>query len=313
MINTVPSGGRRLAAFGLALLSGLAANAQPQPVTARMENDTVVVEVAGTPFTHYRFAADQKYPYFFPVNGPASGRTITVHQTEPYPHHSSIFFGCDRVNGGNYWQEGNDRGQIVPLKTRLVQAAGEAVVIEQHCRWQRPGAPAPFEDSRRITIKAPAPDRRTIEFDVTWNPLIDVNIQRNNHALFSARLAPDLCVKGGGTLVNAAGDSGEQDTFGKVSPWMDYSGERDGVREGLAILSHPANRWHPPQWFTRDYGFFSPTPMNWLPDGGLNLKPGETIRLRYLAVVHRGPLDRESLDHLLADWVKGKAGAGQAP
>lgn len=295
---------RAASGWSAAFLVILAGNTQPQDLSARLEDDAVAVEIDGTLFTRYRFEEDQKYPYFFPVNGPASGRTVTVHKTEPYPHHSSIFFGCDRVNGGNYWQEANERGQIVPQETRLVQAEGPVIVIEQRCRWQRPGASAPFEDRRRITIQAPSPTRRTIEFDVVWTPLIDVTIQRNNHALFSARMAPDLAVSGGGMLVNASGDRGEKATFGKVSPWMDYSGERDGTIEGVAILSHPSNRWHPPQWFTRDYGFFSPTPMNWLPDGGLNLKAGEAIHLRYLVVIHSGALDAKTLDQMLADWAK---------
>lgn len=285
------------------LAGGSVALAQPQTLSARGEATAVVVDIAGREFTRYLIGDDQKYPYFYPVIGPASGQSLTVHKTEPYPHHSSLFFGCDRVNGGNYWQEGLERGRIVPKQTELVQAEGRRIVIEQHCRWERPGAPAPFEDERRIVIEAPSSDLRTIDFAITLNPLIDVNIQRNNHALFSARMAPDLAVTGGGRLVNNAGESGEKATFGKVSPWMDYAGERDGKVEGLVILSHPDNRWHPPQWFTRDYGFFSPTPMNWLPDGGLNLKQGEKVSLRYLAVAHAGALDADAINDLFEKWV----------
>lgn len=270
-----------------------------------------MVDVGGREFTRYLIADDQKYPYFFPVNAPGTDRSLTTHKTEPYPHHSSLFFGCDRVNGGNYWQEGLERGRIVPKQTKIVEAQGRRVVIEQHCRWERPGALAPFDDDRRIIIEAPSPNLCTVDFTVTLHPLIDVNIQRNNHALFSARMAPDLSVNGSGKLVNAAGESGEKATFGKVSPWMDYAGQRDGKAQGLAILSHPDNRWHPPQWFTRDYGFFSPTPMNWLPDGGLNLKQGETFRLRYLAVAHLGVLDADALNDLFEKWVAATRGRGR--
>jgi hypothetical protein len=295
---------------GTALLGMLVAGpvvlAQPQPVTADTKPGAIEIHVAGREFARYLIADDQKYPYFFPVNAPGTDRSLTVHKTEPYPHHSSLFFGCDRVNGGNYWQEGLERGRIIPQETKVVEDAGWRVVIEQHCRWERPGAPAPFQDERRIVIAAPTADLYTIDFTVTLRPLMDVKIERNNHALFSGRMAPDLAVKGGGRLVNAAGESGEQATFGKVSPWMNYAGERDGTVQGLAILSHPDNRWHPPQWFTRDYGFFSPTPMNWLPAGGLNLKPGESITLRYLAVAHTGALDANALNDLLQEWATGQ-------
>jgi hypothetical protein len=97
-----------------------------------------------------------------------------------------------------------------------------------------------------------------------------------------------LSVKSGGTLINAEGKTSEKGTWGVASPWCDYTGTRAGVTEGIAILQHPGNRWFPAKWFTRDYGFFSPTPMNWLKDGRLELAKGETLTLRYRVVVHAG-------------------------
>ena len=44
-------------------------------------------------------------------------------------------------------------------------------------------------------------------------------------------------------------------------PGQSSAGARGGVTEGIAIFQHPGNRWYPSKWFTRDYGFFSPTPM----------------------------------------------------
>ena len=71
---------------------------------------------------------------------------------------------------------------------------------------------------------------------------------------------------------------------------MDYSGKRGENVEGLAILQHPSNKWYPAPWFTRDYGFISPTPMYWPADEekGTTLKKGETIQLRYRVIVHSG-------------------------
>ena len=82
-------------------------------VTARLEADRmrIVVDVDGRRFTCYKYGSLQKYPYFWPVIGPVSGTSVTTETSEPYPHHHSLFFGCDRVNGGNYWQDANGRGQ----------------------------------------------------------------------------------------------------------------------------------------------------------------------------------------------------------
>lgn len=283
-----------------------AAAAKPpaQRVQAEVREDRVVVRVNDAPFTEYRFAPDTKYPYFHPVLGPRSGRTVTVHQTEPYPHHSSIFFGCDRVNGGNYWQEGLERGRIVSQAVRLVRAAGEHIEFEQTCRWERPGAEAPFDDVRRITISAPEPDVRFVDFDVTLTACTEVKIEPTNHSLFAARMAPDLSVQGGGTLVNAHGNTGEKATFGRPAPWADYRGNRAGVTEGLTILSHPTNRWFPEPWFTRDYGFFSPTPLHWIEGDAIRFAKGEKLRLRYRVVVHANAPSREAIGRWFGTWSR---------
>jgi hypothetical protein len=272
------------------------------PVRAEVAPDRFRIFAGDQLFTEYFWSDATKYPYFFPVNGPASGRSVTTHRTEPYPHHSSLFFGCDRVNGGNFWQEGLERGRIVPLESKLVEANGQRVVIEQTCRWQRLAAEAPFEDRRRITVTAPSASRRVIDFDVKLTALTDVKIEKTNHSLFAARMAPDLAVAGGGTLINAAGDSGEKATLSKPSDWMDARGPRGEATEGLAIFSHPKNRWSPSPWFTRDYGFFSPTPLNWLEDG-VRLAKGDTLRLLYRVVVHSDGPTREQLQAEFERWA----------
>ncbi len=258
-------------------------------LTAELVGDRIEIRVNGNLFTQYILSEHQKYPFFFPVNGPSKA-SVTSMRNANYPHHSSLFFGCDRVNGGNYWQEGIDRGQIVPLRADILATGGEKVVIENENIWKRPGAPAPVKDIRTITVTAPSNDVFQLDFDITMEMLIDVSIEKTNHSLFSGRMDPDLAVTNSGTMINAEGNKGEKDTFGKRSPWMDYYGNRGNIIEGMAILQHPSNDWFPAPWFTRDYGFFSPTPMYWPEDDekGTVLKKGDKISLRYRVLVHSG-------------------------
>ncbi len=272
------------------------------PLRAEVNVDRVRVYAGGRPFTEYVFEADSKYPHLYPVNGPRSGRTVTVRRTEPYPHHSSIFFGCDRVNGGNYWQEGLERGRIVRKNLRLVRETGREVVWEEECVWERPGAPSPFKDRRRIAVSAPSADRRVIDFEVTLTALIDVKIEKTNHSLFAARMAPDLAVTGGGTLINANGDMAEKGTYGKPALWADYRGRRTEAVEGVTIFCHPGNPWSPPPWFTRDYGFFSPTPMEWLSGSGFSLPKDGQLHLRYRVLVHADDPTPSELESLFHRW-----------
>src|SRR5690554_5614782 len=273
--------------FFILLTTTFVATAQPK-VTAEQVGDKIEFRVNGNLFTSYILSEFEKYPFFFPVNGP-SNATVTSMRNANYPHHSSLFFGCDKVNGGNYWQEGIGRGQIVSLRADIVETGGEKAVIENECIWKRPGADAPVKDKRKITVSAPSADKFQIDFDIVMEMLMDVTIDKTNHSLFSGRMDPDLAVTNGGTMINAEGETGEKGTFGKRSAWMDYYGERMGKIEGMAILQHPSNEWFPAPWFTRDYGFFSPTPMYW-PENDKNivLKKGEQIKLRYRVLVHSG-------------------------
>ena len=276
--------------------------AASQKVTAKIEKDQVVVTVDGKLFTCYKFAGSQKYPYFWPVNGPLSGKSITTETSEPYPHHHSLFFGCDRVNGANYWQDVNKRGQILSQGPKIAESSPQRIVLTDTCLWKQPGKEPVIEDTRRITICAPGEKLRIIDFKITMTPLVDIEILKTNHSLFSARVVPELSVKSGGTLINAEGNTGEKGTFGAASPWCDYSGTRDGATEGIAILQNPANRWYPSKWFTRDYGFFSPTPMYWLEGDKLNLAKGEKLTLEYRVVVHAGDTKTANIAELFNQY-----------
>lgn len=258
-------------------------------ITAVKVGSKINVTIDNKYFTSYIFSGDEKYPFFYPVNGPVSGGSVTSMRNGEYPHHSSLFFGCDLVNGGNYWQEDLERGRIISVNAEIIKQGGNTVIITDECIWSRPGALSPVKDLRTFTITALSPIITQIDAVLKMEMLIDVTIRKTNHSLFSVRMATDLSVKNGGTMINAEGLKGEKDTFGKTSPWMDYSGKRGELTEGLAIFQHPSNLWYPAPWFTRDYGFMSPTPMYW-PENGTetNLKKGTVLNLRYRVLVHSG-------------------------
>ncbi|NSW95141.1 MAG: PmoA family protein [Bacteroidales bacterium] len=258
-------------------------------ITAETVGSRINITIDGRFFTSYIFSQDEKYPFFFPVNGPATGASVTSMRNGEYPHHSSLFFGCDMVNGGNYWQEGLERGRIISVNARILKQGGDTVIITDECIWSRPGALSPVKDSRKYIITAPSPLKYQIDVEIVMDMLMDVRILKTNHSLFSVRMAPDLSVKSGGTMINAEGMKGEKETFGKNSAWMDYYGKRGETTEGICIMQHPSNPWYPSPWFTRDYGFMSPTPMYW-PENGKDifLKQGSRLKLLYRVIVHSG-------------------------
>lgn len=240
-------------------------------------------------FTSYIFSGDEKYPFFYPVNGPLSGGSVTSMRNATFPHHSSLFFGSDMVNGGNYWQDVLDRGRIISVNAEIIKEGGDTVILSDECIWSRPGAVSPIKDTRKIVITAPSATVRQIDFEITMEMLMDVHILKTNHSLFSARMAADLSVINGGTMINSEGNQSEKGTFGIKAAWIDFYGKRGKGIEGLAILQHPSNPWYPSQWFTRDYGFMSPTPLYFTAKGEETfMKKGGKMSFRYRVLVHAG-------------------------
>jgi hypothetical protein len=231
--------------------------------------------------------------------GPLSGQSVTTWNTEPFSHHSSLFFSCDKVNGSNYWQSLRNlaTGQIRTEKVEILENGPQQVVLQSSHIWQHPQKEADFLDQRRVVLSAPSPTLRQLDFEIVLEPLRDVRIDRNNHSQFAARMAPDLAVDGGGHLVNAEGAINQANTFGVPSGWMAAYGQRDAGIEGLAIFTHPDNHGqdYTAPWFTRDYGFFSPTPMQWLPGGYIIFPKGEPITFRYRVLIFAGDHEQAEL------------------
>jgi hypothetical protein len=257
------------------------------------------------PLTSYRAHPTQKYPYFFPFSGPVSGLSVTSESSLPWPHHRSIYFGCDRVNNGNFWQEGLERGQIISKGPRVTDATKNSLVILDETEWKLPGQPVQMTDTRRFALAVVNPRLRILDADIEWKAVVDVSIQKTNHALFSVRVANDLSPWGGGKLVSSEGADGETATFGKPARWMAFYGKRVNAKnepvEGLALMDHPKNPWNPCPWFTRDYGMMSPMPFNWSTQPW-KLPAGESVRLRHRIAIFAGEPGEAGLDRLFQEW-----------
>jgi hypothetical protein len=290
-------------------LTGTSSAPSSTALSVERIDDQLVVRIGNRTFTSYRFGRGQKYPYFYPVNGPLSGESLTTESSQPYPHHRSLFFGCDKVNGGNYWQEGNELGQIISQGPTITLNGPDVAEFRDLCSWRQPGREPVIEESRTIRITAPGAAIRLIDFSTTLVALVPIKIEKTNHSLFAARMRPELSALQGGVLVNAEGALGEKGTAGVASPWADYSGTLFGQKEGLAIFDSPRNPWFPSRWFTREYGFFSPTPFNWLDEKGVQLRTGESLRLQYRTVVHAGDASAAGIAELYRRWAGEQAGA----
>ena len=257
------------------------------------------------PLTAYRAHRTQKYPYFYPVNGPMSGISLASESALPYPHHRGLWLGCQPLNGGDYWSEGSlDKGQIRSVELRLGETTANSAVILDRCSWLRKDAPSPLRDERKFTISVPNERMWFVDCQFKLTAQQDITITKAKHSFFAMRAAPDISPAYGGVLMNSEGGIGAEGTYGKEARWCGYHGKRAArpdVVEGIAIMTHPDNPWRP-IWFTRDYGHLSPSPFNFL-DKPWRFDKGKSILLKYRVVLHAGSPAEAQLNRLYEQWA----------
>jgi hypothetical protein len=276
-------------------------------LTAYLKDDSLQIRYDNLPLVAYRAQPSLKYPYFAPLNGPASGLSLTTESSLPYPHHRGLWLGCDPVNGGNYWADnGLESGQIRSTELVLDEAAKTpgAVAFTQKCEWRREGS-NPFNDVRRHVVTR-ADDRLTfIDCSFTLTAGEDVSIIGAKHSFFALRAASDISPAYGGMLVTSHGATDVAGSFGKPADWCGYYGKRrlrPEVTEGIVIMNHPQNFGGDCPWFIRDYGHLSPSPFNFNREPW-TLAKGGTLDLRYRVVLFAGEPQSVGLNDVFRAWV----------
>ena len=245
--------------------------------------------------TCYRAEAFQKYPYFYPLQALKSGLSLTTETAHPWPHHRSVFFGLDKVNGANYWQNNPDKDRIVSTKLALGECSETSAEILNECLWTPYQKDPVIADKRRFLINVINDETYTIDSYIEMTALTEVVCSKTNHGFFGVRTEQDLSVDGGGVLLNSEGQQTQANTLDKYARWMTSYGKRygrsDGLVEGVAIMSPPFKRspFDRNVWFTRDYGNFSPMPFNSFANDETFIMPkNDTLRLAYRIVAFTG-------------------------
>lgn len=276
-------------------------------LTAYLKDDTLQIRYDNLPIVAYRAQPSLKYPYFCPLNGPASGLSLTTESALPYPHHRGLWLGCDPLNGGNYWADnGLESGQIRSTELSLDPAStdDQSVGFSQTCRWHREGS-NPFNDARRYLVTRVDERLTFIDCSFTLTAGEDVAIKGAKHSFFALRAASDISPAYGGSLVTSHGATDVAGSFGKPADWGGYFGKRrlrPDVVEGIVIMNHPKNFGGDCPWFIRDYGHLSPSPFNFNQEPWTLAKDG-TLELRYRVVLFAGEPQSVGLNDIFRAWV----------
>jgi len=273
-------------------------------LTAIQSNGLVIFRWNNRTLATYRAQSSQKYPYFYPLAGPASGNSLLAESALPYPHHRGLWLGCQPLNGGDYWGDTSlDTGHIRSTDLRLGKVSPRSGMFTDRTEWIRKNAPSPLEDTRTVTIGVENERLWWMDVDITLTAREDITIKQAKHSLFALRVIPQLTPLYGGVLSNSEGGIGAEGTYGKPARWCGYHGKTGtNLVEGLAILDHPRNPWAPCPWFTRDYGHLSPSPFAFI-ERPWTLPKGQRIRMRYRVALHAGTPKQAGLDGLYQKWV----------
>lgn len=217
----------------------------------------------------YRTGANQKYPYLYPMVGPLSMVTVLTESGQPWPHHRGCFLGEDKVAGGNYWQNGNNDGQILSQGIKVELCEEKKIVWTDSGLWKRPNKDPIISDTRKYTIDWRCDNYYILDLEYERTMLTEVNCDVSNHGFFGVRVSPDICPDGGGAVVSDEGVFGQADNEKKAHKWMAYYGKRHfnpAITEGVAVFCAPAEAWKPwgvegdCPWLVRNYGNISPLP-----------------------------------------------------
>ena len=258
----------------LAFTFALGASLQAQTVTIAPSDKGLRIEIDGALFTEY-VTKDATRPFFYPVLG-ANGAGLTrEHPPAPgvkvdHPHHSSIWFGHDGVNGVNFWFHGADAGRVENTGFTDIKAAGPKASFSSTSRWVKPNGDLVLNDERHFSVTAFPDGARQLDIALTLRATAgDVTFRDSKEGTMGMRIAPSLTLtgnkynpKGGNGHILTSEGITDAKAWGTRAEWVAYYGpDPKGEPVSITMMDHPRNLRHPTWWHVRGYGLFAANPF----------------------------------------------------
>jgi hypothetical protein len=271
-----------------------------------------------------RYGTEVDLVHYYPVRSP-SGKSMTIQEPDPYPHHRSFWF-ADRVRlegerdvnfyGALY--SAADRGNPKPpfadhvrhvefVPDRTAPSPNQRTVTTK-LLWEMDHDKPVLEELRSMRIVALENGEYFLDFTFTVTAShgnVTFTSDATHYAWPYVRMCPEFSVEQGGQIVNSEGGVNQAGTNGKEAKWVDYVNTIDGVTEGLAVFSHTDNA-QPHKWLTRDYGCFGPRRIDAKSGKPFTLKKGESLSRRVGVLVHRGDVKTGRVAKRFEAYVKGR-------
>ncbi len=302
-------------------------------VKITQHTDRISIDIDGKPFTEMFVGAETTKPYLHPLRA-ASGTIVTraypmdivEGETKDHPHQRSMWFAHGDVNGYDFWgnevsQQNGKKGKIVLKKMGELKSGKKSGSLSATFDWLDPAGKPLLTETKTIVFYS-NPTLRIMDFDINLRALEKVKFGDTKEGTFAIRLAPGLEEKDKkslpkpprtGLMVSAEGGKGEKNVWGKRSPWVDYAGELNGEKLGIAIFDNPANPKHPTYWHSRSYGLFAANIFgehdyynDKSRDGGVTVEAGNNLHFRYRVIIHPGDSASANIAEQYKKYTEGK-------
>lgn len=304
-----------------------------ETVSLARDGNRIEVEIGGQPFTSFYFGPEATKPYLHPLRS-ADGTIVTrgypmeeiAGEQTDHRHHRGAWFSHGDVNRVDFWANepeqrgrGMRKGTIAHRSIDEVKSGAGSGTISATFSWNDLSGTTLVSERRTMNFHR-VDGNNVVDFDIVLSAESEtVKFGDTKEGTFAVRMATELeeqhfRAKGAprtGTITNAHDAKTEANTWGKRSPWVDYSGTMAGKPKGIAIFDHPANPKHPTYWHVRGYGLFAANVFGEHDfhadagrDGSITLAKGETLRFRYRVVIHQGLGGSAAIERMFRAWAE---------
>ncbi len=215
---------------------------------------------------------------------PIEGTDATDHDTM----HPGIWLGFGDFAGSDFWRNKGtiDHVRLTNMTTTtdgLLTFSAEARLLDEERRELG-------QITNHLQIKT-FDDVRLLVWEAEFHSdTQDLVFGDQEEMGLGARVATPLTEKNGGVVSNSEGLQTAAKTWGQPADWCDYSGQVDGQRIGITLMSSPTN-FRRSWWHNRDYGVFVANPfgrkaMQQGTPSRIIIPRGQKFRISFGAAIH---------------------------
>jgi hypothetical protein len=215
---------------------------------------------------------------------PVEGTDATDHDTM----HPGIWLGFGDFAGSDFWRNKGtiDHVRLTNMTTTtdgLLTFSAEARLLDEERRELG-------QITNHLQIKTFDDIRLLVWEAAFYSDTQDLVFGDQEEMGLGARVATPLTEKNGGVVSNSEGLQTAEKTWGQPADWCDYSGQVDGQRIGITLMSSPTN-FRRSWWHNRDYGVFVANPfgrkaMQQGTPSRIIIPRGQKFRISFGAAIH---------------------------